>query len=66
MHILEQIARPNAVAIVNDGAYKNCSGLVAVTLGSVLREIRKEAFQTYTMLERIIIPPNVKEIQRIQ
>jgi hypothetical protein len=62
MHIAKTEAIPKAVEIINDGAFKNCSGLVAVTLGSGLREIGKEAFQTCTMLERIIIPSNVKEI----
>ncbi len=53
---------PNAVKTIKEGAFSNCAGLTAVTLGVGLEEIGENAFASCILLERITIPRNVKSI----
>ena len=51
--------RLNGVTYVADDAFLNCTGMVAVELGSSIQHIGMGAFKNCTALGAITIPPNV-------
>ena len=50
--------RLNGVTFIGDEAFLNCSGLVAVELGSSIQHIGMGAFKNCTSLAAVTIPPN--------
>jgi hypothetical protein len=59
--LLYRIIIPNAVRVIEYGAFSNCSELTTVTLGGRLVEIGEYAFK-WCQFEDIVIPPAVKRI----
>ena len=51
--------RLNGVTYIGDEAFLNCSGLVAVELGSQIQHIGMGAFKNCTKLTAVTVPPNV-------
>jgi hypothetical protein len=51
--------RLNGVTFIGDEAFLNCTGLVAVELGSDIQHIGMGAFKNCTSLTTVTIPPNV-------